>query len=202
MPAPEIDATQMAKYVTLGSSLVEVGRERARQVEYREQQPGAPFAKLLVAGYNSASQPEVQARILAAAETRAFPKRRPPPQTEMDRLRAEQVTSAQAIGNHRIPELIVPLAKTASSKERSELDQMREVFGVSESSMVGFHHDFSAARRRDAINATALVGTLSRQQVARDPALKEALARLHSHVQSRARVQNHSGVPHGIRTRD
>ena len=194
----------MAKYVSLGHTLVEVGRELERQTEVRERQPGAPLAKLLVAGYNSASKPEVQARMLAAAEARAFPKRRPPPKTEAERLRAEmgnEVSSAQVIGNHRIPKLLVP-AKAASTKERSELDQMREVFGVSESNMVGFHHDFSAARRRDAGNAAALVGTLGRQQVARDPELKEALARLRTHVQTRAHIQNHSGIPHGIRTRD
>ena len=66
--------------------------------------------------------------------------------------------------------------------------------------MVGFHHDFGVAKTQDAQEAATLIGDLDRRQVSRDPAMMAALAKLESRVQTKAAVQSHAGLPHGVRT--
>ena len=65
----------------------------------------------------------------------------------------------------------------------------------------GFHHNFERANAQDAQKASALMQRLSAKQVAADPQMAAALAKLKSHVVHVGRMHNSSGVQRGVQTR-
>jgi hypothetical protein len=193
------DKGQILKYMALGSSVMEVMEERQRQEALRERQPGAPLAKLL-ANASGLQDPAVQTKMVAAAQARAFPNRRPARKlTEIEQLFADMPkTSAQVVGSHKVP--IVSPAPSAP-RRIDELARMRTVFPTAASGEVGFHHDFGRAKTTDAAGAYALIGSLNARRVAADPELTTALSKLKAHVERCGQMADPGGRLRGIQAR-
>ena len=198
--APAMSLAEMQAYVKAGETLAELGKERMREAERREQAPGAEYAKLLAAQLSKSSDPAISQQMLASAAVKAKPNQRRAPTTELEQLVYDQPrTSAQVVGHHKVPQVTVP---KPPPKKLSELERMRTVFSSKTSGEVGFHHDFGVAKRRDAEAATALVGRLQAQQVATDPTLAAALAKLRTHVIVSSQKYDCQGSMRGLQTRD
>jgi hypothetical protein len=197
------DLGQMAKYVAFGHTLASVTRERERQSALRESQPGAALARILERGHGHNDSPEVLEQMRIAAVRKAFPNRQVrEPQTEKEKLLAWMPkSSAQVIGRHDVPDVAIPPPRPRNPEMDQELVRMQQIFPLKASGEVGFHHDFGTAKTQDAREAQMLIDALKPQQVARDPQLAAALAKLQAVVETKARYKNATGAPRGVQQR-
>ena len=200
MPSEEaVGPSQILKYQAYGATIVEVAKERERLFALREGMPGAALAEIVTKQYSKRTEEMIEG-MRANAMYRAYPNLRPEPRTELEILVANQPkSSAQVIGNHKIP--VVTEAPTHRSRAQTEIEKMRSVLPCCESGTVGFHHKFDEARARDVHDAESLVSRLHVKQVASDEKLAAALRQLQSHVQGKARSHTVSGAQRGIRTK-
>ena len=190
---------QLAKYKRLGDALVEIQAERERQ---KARAPPLPtmLATIMNTHYQNRDEDAILQKVHAAAKVRAAPNPKKVPVTELEKLVADAPkTSAQVIGTHKVPSSV--WMDKGPPKKLSQLEEMYKIFPRTTAGEAGFHHNFEQANAHDAKKASALMQTLSAKQVAADPQMAAALAKLKSHVVHVGRMHNSSGVQRGVQTR-
>jgi len=198
MPEDEgVDSRFMKKTEVYGATLIEVAQERERQIKAAPHQPSV-LSELITAHMATRDEAAIAAQMRESARLRANPKlRRKVPTTEMELLVAgAPKTSAQVVGYHEVPH-VAPLPETAKAAP-SELEKMRRIFPRTECGVAGFHTNFAAQAATEATEMSTLIGGLSAAQVAADPKMASALAKIKRRTTDLGRMCGSDGVPRGV----
>ena len=186
----------MGKAAVYGNTIVEVQKERERQMQNAPRSPSM-LQEIIASHMMQRDDEAIEARLRASAKLRANPASyRKVPVTEMEKLVADAPkSSAQVIGNHKVPTLTALPEK--KKKNPTELDRMRSYYPGTESAAIGFHFDFATQSDTMAKEADALIGGLSLQQ-AKDPKIAAALAAIQQRTMTLGKHAANNGVPRGV----
>lgn len=193
------DSKFLQKCEVYGATIVEVRKERERQMANAPPQPSL-LQELVTQQYLQRDDAAQQKRLMEAAILRANPKsRQKKPVTEAELLVAQAPkSSAQVIGHHKVMK-VTPLPKAPAKTD--ELSKMRTYYPQSEGHAYGFHHQFSAQDASEAKKATSMMSALTAQQLKSDPAMAKALTTMKKRVIKLGNTMDSMGQTRGIVTK-